>query len=91
MQGLKMQLVRESLCMQELKVLQFPGSCDFKVLCMQGSIYCNLLGFWACKSSTCFTFHGCVHERAPNAARSASLPRDFVHARLHMLQFAVLN
>ena len=23
-----------------------------------------------------------MHERAPNAARSASIPRDFVHARV---------
>ena len=37
-----MQLFRESLCTQEAKVLQFPGSCDFQ---------------------------------------------DFVHARLHILQF----
>ena len=63
MQGLKMQLFRESLCMQELKVLQFPGFCDFQGFCMQGSIYCNFLGFCACRSSTCFTFQGSVHEK----------------------------
>ena len=37
MQGLKMQPFRESLCMQELKVLQFPGSCDF-----QGFVHARL-------------------------------------------------
>ena len=34
---LKMQLFRESLCMQELKVLQFSGSCDF-----QGFVHARL-------------------------------------------------
>ena len=49
---------------------------------MQGSIYCDLLGVCAYRSATCFTFQGCVHERAPNAARRASVSRDFVHARV---------
>ena len=72
----------ESLCIQELKVLQFPGFCDIQGFVQPGSIHCNFLGFCACRSSTCFTFRGCVHERAPNAARSASASRDFVHERV---------
>ena len=40
------------------------------------------------RCSTCFTCQGCAHERAPNAARSASLSRDFVHAGVPHASFA---
>ena len=81
MQGLKMQLFRVCAC-RNSKCFNFQNLAIFKVLCMQGFKNSYFLGFCACRSSTCFIFQGCVHERAPNAARSASLSRDFVHARL---------
>ena len=64
----KMQLFRESLCMQELKVLQFPGSCDFQgfahaihillfpgILCMLELDVLRFRGLWLCtlKGSKC--------------------------------------
>ena len=72
---------RDSKCfnIQDLAIL--------KVLCMQGSIDCYFLGFRACRSSMCLTFQGCMHERAPNAARSASLPGISCTQGFHMLQF----
>ena len=75
MQELKMQLFRESLCMQELKVFQFPGSCDF-----QGFVHARLQSSaisWDFVRAARRASLSSVHERAPNAARSASLSRRF--------------
>ena len=76
MQGLKMQLFRESLCMQELrnsKCFNFHDLAIFKVLCLQGSIYSYFLGFCAWKGqdasiagSKCFNCQGFRCPNIPN-------------------------
>ena len=88
MQGLKMQLFCESLC-RNSNCFNFQDLAIFKVLCMQGSIYCNFRDF--------------VHAGARRASLSRAVctkglqmllevlhfPEILCTQGFHMLQFAV--